>query len=558
MFASYLNLQPKEKIPVAAQHLINIDLATVKIPATKTEKATSRVLAWGDEVEVVDVTAEHVEVKVTIFRPQEDGSVKPDRVSGFITPPKSGKIKPEDVVVERKKSRILKLDFVDVQQGDGSVIETPKGKVILIDGGDNQLFARYLANRFRGTSEAKPKEIDCILVTHGDADHFLGLTKIFESETDQRLEEQKWKRLFIHPQRVYHNGLVKRPGAFPPNGQKKGRPRPDIEQLGATKVVTDPNSGKEIRVITGLEENLLKVDDKEMNEPFKAWKEALQTYQKRGAIKFRRLERGDNKAFEFLHDEGIKVQVLGPIPTKVGKVEGLKFLGNPPKGPRIGQESLNQDEVGFSGASASHTINGHSVIFRLCYGSFNFLFTGDLNDEAGRVLARAHNTGSLNLQAEVFKVPHHGSADFSGAFIQAVAPVISIISSGDESARKEFIHPRATIMGALGKYSRVEEPLIFVTELVAFFNMEGTVTPECHQFDKNNKVVIKDGEVVLDAKAKKKFFAFSRKAFGIVMIRTDGERLLVYTNSGQDTMKEAYAYQMNEFGKPEPARVRQA
>ena len=32
-----------------------------------------------------------------------------------------------------------------------------------------------------------------------------------ESETDSHLENQKWKRLFIHPQRVYHNGLVKRP-----------------------------------------------------------------------------------------------------------------------------------------------------------------------------------------------------------------------------------------------------------------------------------------------------------------------------------------------------------
>ena len=54
---------------------------------------------------------------------------------------------------------------------------------MLIDGGDNQLFARYLANRFRGTKADKPKEIDCILVTHGDADHFAGLAKIHESET---------------------------------------------------------------------------------------------------------------------------------------------------------------------------------------------------------------------------------------------------------------------------------------------------------------------------------------------------------------------------------------
>ncbi|HEY6186455.1 MAG TPA: hypothetical protein VIW80_02165 [Pyrinomonadaceae bacterium] len=121
----------------------------------------------------------------------------------------------------------------------------------------------------------------------------------------------------------------------------------------------------------------------------------------------------------------------------------MKFPGNPPSGPRIGHESLNLDEEGFSGKSASHTINGHSIVFRLTYGQFSFLFTGDLNDEAARILTRAHNSGGVNLQAEVFKVPHHGSADFSSALLQAVSPVISVISSGDETARKEFIHPRA-------------------------------------------------------------------------------------------------------------------
>jgi beta-lactamase superfamily II metal-dependent hydrolase len=533
---------------MAAKHLINVDLAKIKVPATETQKAASRVLAWGDEIEMVAVTVEHVEVKVTIFRPLEDGSVKPETVSGFITPSKSSGIKPADIVIEKKESRILKIDFVDVQQGDGSVIETPKGKVLLIDGGDNQLFARYLANRFRGTSATKPKEIDCILVTHGDADHFEGLTQIHKSETDERLQTMKWKRLFIHPQRIYHNGLVKRPGKKP-----DGTNRKEKEMLGATKVVKDPLTGKDITIITGLETNLLQVADAEMNEPFREWKKALKTYETRGAIEFRRLEQGSDDAFDFIANEGVNVKVLAPILTD----GGLKFLGSPPKGPRIGQESLQLESKGFTGASASHTINGHSVIFRLNYGKFNFLFTGDLNDEAGRALARAHSEGTLNLQSEVFKVPHHGSADFSGAFIQSVAPVVSVVSSGDESARKEYIHPRATIMGALGKYSRVEEPLIFVTELVAFFQMEGIVSPECHEI-KDGKAVIKDGEVVMLKKVGKKFFAFSRAAFGIVMVRTDGERLLVYTNSGQEEMKEAYAYRMDEFGKPQPVAVRQA
>jgi hypothetical protein len=307
-----------------------------------------------------------------------------------------------------------------------------------------------------------------------------------------------------------------------------------VELLGATQKVSEKTV-----LITDLANNLLEVPAAEMNAPFKAWRKALQTYQERGNINIRRLEKGDDDAFDFLADEEIKVEVLGPIMTKSGGAKGLKFLGEPKKGPRLGHESVELAEDGFSGMSASHTINGHSIVLRLSYGKFRFVFAGDLNDQSERVLTRAHKDGELNLQAEVLKVPHHGSADFSGAFLEAVAPVVSVISSGDESERKEFIHPRATLMGSLGKFSRVPEPLIFVTELVAFFKVEGPVNTEIN-------------------KMKKSFFAFSRAAYGIVKMRTDGERLLIYTNSGQADLKEAYAYKMNAAGEPEPVEVRKA
>jgi beta-lactamase superfamily II metal-dependent hydrolase len=522
-----------------SQHVINVDLAEVLDAPTKGKFV--RMLAWGDEVEVLKTTSEHLEVRTFRFEQSGDAPVAIP-TSGFIIPPKP--LKPSDLVIPRKDNRVLKFNFVDVQQGDGSVIETPKGKVVLIDGGDNVMFARYLAGRFRGTTDARPKEIECILVTHGDADHFLGLTEIFDSETNPT----KRKRLFIHPRRVYHNGLVKRPSKI------NGETVKETEMLGATKTVNDPNTNKDIVIITGLESNLLNVPDAQMNQPFRKWKEALTAFAARGPIEFRRLKIDDNDAFDFLSDEDIKVQVLGPIPTKIGTVEGLKFLGNPPKGPRIGHESLELDTTGFKGKSASHTINGHSIVFRLTYGNFNFLFTGDLNDEAARALTRAHNRGDLNLQAEVFKVPHHGSADFSAAFMQAVSPVISVVSSGDESARKEFIHPRATLMGALGKYSRVEEPLIFVTELVAFFQLQGLTRPEFHKL-KDGICIVKDGVAQLDEKAKKTFFGFSRAAFGIVKVRTNGDRLLVFTDSGQVDLKEAYAYDVDAFGKLQPTAV---
>ena len=413
----------------------------------------------------------------------------------------------------------------NVQQGDGAVIESPDGKIILVDGGDNQLFARYLAGRFRGTTAANPKEIDCILVTHGDADHFAGLPEIFKSETNK----VKRKRLFIEPERYYHNGIVKRPS------KKNGKNVLDVELLGATRKVGNKT------FLTGLEDDLLKVPDTEMNAPFKEWKNALKEYNKRAKIEFRRLQFGDNQAFSFFNQGGIRIEVLGPLVTEIAGKPALRFLGDPPKAPRIGHESLSLDEEDFRGHSASHTINGHSVVFRLVYGGFSYLFTGDLNDEASRFLTREHNAGRLNLMAEVFKVPHHGSADFSGALFQAVSPVVSIVSSGDESAQKEYIHPRATLIGALGKWSRVPEPLIFVTELVAFFNVEGwskLSNPKTKKQKEHNE-----------------FFGFSHTAFGIVKTRTNGQRLLVYTDSSNIQMKEAYAYALDSSSVPQPAEV---
>lgn len=557
------------------EHQINVDLAKVFEIDDKGKKHFLTVLGWGDEVEVLNADdvekgkATRVEVRATKFveptkkadtEPKTkkstevtNASPKPQSVTGVIMPPKGTKI--QDLIVRIGQSPILKLDFVDVQQGDGSVIITPKGKTILIDGGDNQLFARYLAgrfNRFTKTSIKNPRKIDCILVTHGDADHFAGLVKIHDSE--KLGKEGDWRRLVIDPDRVYHNGLVKRPS------KDKNKERiPDEKLLGATKLVG--KGSKQFRVITGLEENLLKRGlDKQMNKPFQDWRKALEDYNDRREedIEFRRLEKGMDDAFDFVTEEepNVKFEVLGPLTTAVGRAPGLKFLGDPPRGPRLGNDVLDIEENGFKGLSASHTINGHSVIFKLTYGGFRFLFTGDLNDESGRSLARAHRDGQLSLEAEVFKVPHHGSADFSGGFLKAVAPIVSVISSGDESARKEFVHPRATIMGALGKFSRAEEPLIFVTELVAFFEMVGATSVECHKLDKAGVAVIQDGAAVEIPKNKRSFFAFKRSNFGLVKIRTDGKRMLVYTNSGQTKLKEAYAYDIQD-GKPTPAKVRQ-
>ncbi len=502
--------------------VINVDL--VDIFGKPDRQEYLHTLAWGDAVEVLEVTARYVRIRTNRYKKELDGSILPVETEAYICPLKSSGLKPAQVVIPKADDRVLRVNIVDVQQADAAVIETADGKVILVDGGENKMFARYLAARFPGTSAAQPKVIDCIVLTHCDCDHVGGLTELHNSETNTNPK----KRIFIEPKRVFHNGLVKRP-----EKDSNGRRRPEKAMLGPTKVVDGET------IITGLAGNLLTVPDEEMNRPLREWKAALACWNERRPIEIRRLAFGDDKAFDFMNTNELQMSVLGPMPITRGSVSGLKFLGNPPQGPRVGHESLELGDSQFTGLSASHTINGHSIVFRLRYGGFSYLFCGDLNDEASRQLTLKHQRSEINLRSEVFKVPHHGSADFSGAFLQMVSPVISIVSSGDESASNEYIHPRATLIGALGRHSRLDESLVFVTELVSFFNVEGWA----HLADPKR------------AQKRHEFFAFSRTAYGIVKTRTDGRRLLVYTDSGKADLKEAYCYELDSNGQPMPVPV---
>ncbi len=346
----------------------------VKVRHEGSEKAT--VLAWGDPVEVLKSGNKQTRVRVL------------NRGSRPFTGTVRGKLPTRD-------KGVLKLAIVDVQQGDGMVLETPEGKILFLDGGDNKLFARYAANRFRGTTAKKPLGVDAMVVTHGDADHFDGLNQIARSEKHKTPR----KRLFIHPKRVYHNGLVKGPSRV------KGKKVKDEKMFGRTRRFGKNN---EELAIVDLEDNLLEVNEKRMNAPFKRWVRSLRRWSQRGRITVRRLAHGEKHAFDFLHKEKIQVQVLGPITQRVreggSRVEALPFLHTPRKTVQLPGPATHAQH------SASHTINGHSIVLRLQFGNVRFLFSGDLNQESMRILRK--KVPGRGLEAEVVKVPHHGSADF--------------------------------------------------------------------------------------------------------------------------------------------------
>ena len=66
----------------------------------------------------------------------------------------------------------LRIDFIDVGQGDAALITSPTGKTVLIDGGPTQA-ARYLTT-FLDAETDRP--LDLILLSHRHEDHLGGLT----------------------------------------------------------------------------------------------------------------------------------------------------------------------------------------------------------------------------------------------------------------------------------------------------------------------------------------------------------------------------------------------
>jgi beta-lactamase superfamily II metal-dependent hydrolase len=428
-------------------------------------------LFWGDRVRVVGRSAEGHVVEL----PRRTWNADKQRYDHALVQcrlPRGVRFRDEP---------ILKVRFVDVGQGDGAMVESPKGQIVLVDGGEGEHIRHYVSAAFAHLLRTRPLPCGAIVVTHGDADHYAGLTRLLE-----------WRSKGANPQplvtadRVFHNGLVKRTaGGSDPFGRT-------VKRDG-------------VKYAVALEDDLRQVDDRHMNQPFQKWKKALGGLRTRDGKKpsMRRLQYGDHDAFDFLRDEGVDVKVLGPIADQVNNAPALPFLGD-----------------------ASHTINGHSVVLKLTYGNVRFLFGADLNEPSQERLLQRAGQDSLSLTAEILKVPHHGSADFSPRMLEAVRPVVSVVSSGDESAAKEYIHPRAGLVGALGRFSRgtVDKPLIYVSEMVAFFRRLSRKDTPIHN-------------------------AYQKTAFGIVHVRTDGHRVLVVTHSGKDDKKEAYAFGVDDRGE---------
>ena len=71
---------------------------------------------------------------------------------------------------------ILKVEILDVGQGDAILIRSPKGKVVLIDGGTGR--GNSVLNELKTRSIA---EVNLMIATHPHADHIGGLDEVLEA-----------------------------------------------------------------------------------------------------------------------------------------------------------------------------------------------------------------------------------------------------------------------------------------------------------------------------------------------------------------------------------------
>jgi beta-lactamase superfamily II metal-dependent hydrolase len=391
-------------------------------------------------------------------------------------------------------NRLLELDFVDIGQGDGCLVGTPEGKVFLVDAGEGDNLYRFLSWRFDRFKE--PLALESAIISHPDKDHFGGLKYLADEEK-------------ISFGSIFHNGIVERAG--------KNSFGTVIKQ-GNIKYLAD--------VIVDRQQ-LLGILDDPLKRGKKVYANLLKKALDTGRITDIRMLCSED-GFLPGYEEGktLKIQVLGPVPEK---------------GPH-GERMLRRF------GSDGETVNGHSVILRLCYGNIVIMLGGDLNvpsekyllshytgldpdpttpDEEERLISFARRT----FESDIAKACHHGSADLCERYLQAVNSMATVISSGDNES---YSHPRPDALGAIGKYGRGIRPLIFSTELARsakeiikhpyLFRRE--IRDLAKQLDLAETEADKE---LIRKKLEKAMMQLERSiaVYGMINVRTDGEKAIV-------------------------------
>jgi beta-lactamase superfamily II metal-dependent hydrolase len=384
--------------------------------------------------------------------------------------------------------RPLEVNFVDIGQGDGTFIVTPDDHMIVVDAGESENMHRFLKWRFNLRSRQQAPHIGTAIITHPDSDHYKGFQKLFD---DSRF-------LFGT---VFHSGIVERAGA---------------DSLGPSQVV---NGQKYLTDIVTTRQALQTLLSNSSARGGKLYPKLLWTALNSGRVAdMRAAAAGDVILDKPLFNKSLRLEVLAPVRETVQGKPALRWFADNP-GPT-------------TGGNAGMTKNGHSVVTMLSYGKVKILLGGDLNIPAEDYLMAHYAGAPATFRSDFAKACHHGSADFSTAFLDLTQPLATVISSGDDESH---CHPRADALGAVGKHSRGARPLIFSTELAR------SAPERITQAREVRAAVMKLADAVVRArtdetrkKARDKLSAKlddviqrTVQVYGLITLRTDGNAAIV-------------------------------
>lgn len=367
-------------------------------------------------------------------------------VKASTVPDKNGKPTQGFIEVSRlSKKQQLKIFYLDVGQGDATLIEA-EGAIIIIDGGPNSGFFNELMKRLKNLQRAdavlglparSTLHINAIVVSHFDLDHYQGLTKVLASNK-------------FTVGKIYHNGLPR----YGDNANKNLNLGSIARHSnGSRSISTDLRDLDSARKL--VNSNLLLTNKGNHNKFSKFLQAAIKAHDS-GRLEGMDLlaRRKPGNVHPTLSDTGpdMSFEILAPVTTKPSGAIRLPAFPDPHNATRRNPQPT---------PSESHTINGNSVVLRLVYGDTTFLFGGDLNQPAQAYLGDRYQNTAV-FQADVNKACHHGSSDFDLPYLQAVSPDATVFSSGDNGSHD---HPLPDAMGAAAKHSRGDFPLVFSTEL---------------------------------------------------------------------------------------------
>ncbi|NQT51135.1 MBL fold metallo-hydrolase, partial [bacterium] len=196
------------------------------------------------------------------------------------------------------RRRCLEVFFIDVDQGDSILIQTPDDRRVLIDGGESADALEFIRNKYRLDKKDHYVDFEAVVATHSDADHTQGLLRILRHPR-------------IAVKRVYHNGLFRRTDAAKDPGRREdGRVFGLVHAPSANAVPEMKALMKSfVEAVATARANLPGILDKMRQLP--RWKGRVEPPP--GGFQFRRLDAADKYLPPYdRQNKHLAIEVLGP------------------------------------------------------------------------------------------------------------------------------------------------------------------------------------------------------------------------------------------------------